>query len=490
MSLSRDSVILMGGRGAAFVVSMLAPVLLVRLFSVPEYGEYRQIMLIVTTAAAILPLGMPNSLFYFFPHYPADKSIYLMRTIAVFVAAGMIFWLLLLIFSEQVAVFFGNQKYVHYGSLIGLVTFTCLLSMLIETVLIADGKVALSTKIMAFSRTLRSASIIVGAILGGVIGTLYGLLTVFTVIVFGSIFYFAKEYHITFSRYLFRNSGSHLKYALPLGFGGIFGLLTDLVDKFMVSHFMSTAYFAIYAVGSYELPLISILFASIGDVVLPQLVRLKAFGSKEEIVKLWHSAIEKSVLVAIPVFVFFVVFANDFITTVFTAKYVGAVNIFRISLVTVVLESTRYGMITRTYARTGFLFFLSVIGFALVVPACWLGIRYYGGIGAIAAVAVTRITMVASELIYSRYILGLGWLKLLPFPEIGKLCTMSVACALLALLISIFCHRLNNWFHLFILLSSFFVSYSYVTNYFGLWRVEQFPMPGPVRAFAQKMLFA
>jgi len=97
------------GRGIGLMLAVITPLVLVRVMAVNEYGEYRQVMLLVTTIAGILPLGLPSSLYYFIPHFPSDKGIYIARTIIfIFITA--------MLTLQAVGI---QGKYARYSHLIG-----------------------------------------------------------------------------------------------------------------------------------------------------------------------------------------------------------------------------------------------------------------------------------------------------------------------------------------------------------------------------------
>ena len=58
---------LMLGRGAATVLSFALPLILTRLLPQTEFGTYKQVWLVVTTAYFMLQLGLAQSLYYFLP---------------------------------------------------------------------------------------------------------------------------------------------------------------------------------------------------------------------------------------------------------------------------------------------------------------------------------------------------------------------------------------------------------------------------------------
>src|SRR3954470_22553475 len=58
---------LMRGRGGATVLGFALPLILTRLLPQSEFGTYKQVWLVVTTALFMLQLGIAQSLYYFVP---------------------------------------------------------------------------------------------------------------------------------------------------------------------------------------------------------------------------------------------------------------------------------------------------------------------------------------------------------------------------------------------------------------------------------------
>ncbi len=481
--LATNSFILISGRGVGFLISAILPIVLVRLFSVAEFGEYRQIVLIITTCATILPFGMQNSLYYFMPKFPDRKAEFITRTFAFICIVGLIFIVLILIFFQELASFFGNPSFVIYGKLAGVIVVMLAISSLIETVLIIEEKVSLSSKMLVLTRLLRAVIILFGALQEDIILILYGLFILYFFKAIFSLIYLVRSYEIPFYINIFSGAVSHLKYGTQLGISGVFVLLSEVTDKFMVSHYLEVEVFAIYMIGCYELPLISIIFGSIGDVVLPRVVETLKINNKKDAIRLWHSSIEKSMLIGLPIFTFFFSFANLIVLTFFTDKYADAVPVFRIGLLAVILESTRYGMITRAYARTKFMLKVSLLSYFIMLPLCYLGIIYYGVLGAITAVMFSKIFMVSSELIMSKYLLSLSWSAVLPFRQIAHLSLMTLLCLILpaALLFFVTEMEITPWISIVAIFILFAASFVWLSNLFGHWRISHLPISESIK---------
>src|SRR3954469_20570092 len=71
---------LMLGRGGATVLGFALPLILTRLLPQAEFGTYKQVWLVVTTAYFMLQLGLSQSLYYFIPRKDGREQAWLTQT--------------------------------------------------------------------------------------------------------------------------------------------------------------------------------------------------------------------------------------------------------------------------------------------------------------------------------------------------------------------------------------------------------------------------
>jgi O-antigen/teichoic acid export membrane protein len=481
-SLTSDSLMLMIGRGLGFIISLVVPFFLVRIFSVQEYGEYRQFFLIASMASTILPLGMTQSLYYFFPHYPEKKGVYLSRTIFVTMLAGLAFGFALCVFPTQVAAFFKNEAYVKYSYILGFVSLVYTLSLFIETVLIVEKRVVYSSVVLVSSRIVRGVAILLGSYYGGVIGALIGIGVHSASRVLFSFAYFRRNYAVSLKSIKFRESGEQFRYALPLAIGGFSSYFLDSLDKLMVSHSLGVQDFAVYAVGCYEIPFLLIVFQSIGDVILPRIVELKKNNQIKELTNLWHTSIESSILIGAPIFIFCFVFAGSIVTTLFTEKYIHSTPIFRISIFTILLESTRYGTMTRSFAKTWFSLMANSLAALSMFPLCLLGINYWGLVGGIAGAVLAKTLYILSELIYSKHLLKLDWTNFFPVKVPIYSIGVSLVAGAMTYVVQLNIAEINKWIKMGILGTLYCLLYAILANRIHLWKIDSLPVPSRLRS--------
>ena len=80
---------LIGARLISATFSVSIPLVLARTLPLTEYGTYKQLWLVSMMVAAVAPLGMAQSLYYFVPR-SADRRAYLGQTFGFLAVAGAI----------------------------------------------------------------------------------------------------------------------------------------------------------------------------------------------------------------------------------------------------------------------------------------------------------------------------------------------------------------------------------------------------------------
>src|SRR5205823_1545954 len=96
---------------------------------------------------------------------------------------------------------------------------------------------------------------------------------------------------------------SQLSYAIPFGIGGIVTILLFTLDKYTVSAMFGAAGFAIYSVGTFQLPILAIMHHSFADVAITEMARLRTAGKTSEIVEIWQQTTIALSTVFFPAFI-------------------------------------------------------------------------------------------------------------------------------------------------------------------------------------------
>jgi O-antigen/teichoic acid export membrane protein len=99
--------------------------------------------------------------------------------------------------------------------------------------------------------------------------------------------------------------------------------------QYYIAAEVSSAEFAIYAVGILQVPIVGMLTQSVVEVMLVRMTAAYEKKEFDEMRRVWHSALARLGVLLIPCWVLAQVFAADIIVLLFGDPYVGAVPVFR-----------------------------------------------------------------------------------------------------------------------------------------------------------------
>jgi len=347
----------MAGRLLALPLSILVPMILVRTFSVEEFGVYKQLFLVFAVVLPVIDLGVSNSLFYFVPKFPEQKSqivsqtIYLQIIICTGVAIAFFF------FNEKIGNLFSENanSLSSHIPMLGLVAISWHFSNLQETLLIVEKKAFEAGVISFLSEALRSIVSIIVALAGGKIGVLLLALMgtgVVRALALGS--YLAKT--IQFQRIELPHLRSQLAYSLPFGLAVVVNTLVQSSHQFIVSSSVSITDYAVYAVGCFQLPILGIIVDSVAKASLVKMSEIAgAKNSSIVMAELISNSLRKLWILFFPIFVFLFITAEEFIVLLFTDTYRASVPVFRIFILMIPLSTILVQHVPRAFNETRFI---------------------------------------------------------------------------------------------------------------------------------------
>lgn len=180
-----------------------------------------------------------------------------------------------------------------------------------------------------------------------------------------------------------------MAYALPFGLSVLLYVGQTDIHNYFVSHGFSAAEFAIYSQGCFQLPLIALLYESVGAVMIPRMSQLQHEDRKREMLVMTVRATQKLAFFYFPLFCFLMVVAFEFVTTLFTKDYAASVPIFRVNLFALPLFSLVVDPITRAYPEAGRWLLKLRVGIVIVLLGVfWMGVGRFDMITMISIVVV------------------------------------------------------------------------------------------------------
>ncbi len=429
--LTKRAAALTVARTIAFVMSFALPLVLIRTLSQMNFGLYKQVFQILTSAVALPGLGLSTSAYYFMPRKPDKKAQIAMNVLIFYFLVGAVIAVLFAVYPGWVLLVFKGGELMPYVPALGLACMLWLLSSFLETVTVADGDIRSA---FIFSIVLQIAKVGLLLAAGAWLGSIRAI--VWAAVIQGVLqclilfLYLRKRYGqfwCAFDTGLFR---TQLAYALPFGMSGLAATVQGDLHNYFVSHYFDPAVFAIYAVGCFQLPLLLVLLDSVGSVIIPEFAKLEMQKDHRAIIALWFAAVRKVAFFFLPVCGMLLVMRYEFISALFTKSYLSAIPVFVINLFYMCLFMNLTGAVILAFDDLKFfrlklyLTLIPVTGLAL-----YFGIKTAGLIGAIAAVLLVRALDVTINVLVLKRRLGL---LLSDLKQLAPMLRMLAAVALAA----------------------------------------------------------
>lgn len=383
----------MSAKTVGFVLSFLLPLVIYRRLTQSEAGIYKQVFLVITNATSILPLGISMSAYYFLSRETTRRPFYIANILLFNFVVGGLACIGLFLYPQALGNLFQDAEMTRLAPRIGVVVWMWIFSAFLEVVAIANQEPRLATVFIIFSQLTKMLLMVSAVLIFGTVDALLNAATfqalVQTVILFVYLNSRFSNFWRSFDGKLFV---SHLKYALPFGFAAILWFLQSESHNYFIGYRFSSAEMAIYAVGCFELPLLGMLYESIAAVLIPRMSQLQMQDKKREMIELAAQASEKLALVYFPVYAYFLVVAEDLITTLFTKTYLASVPIFMINITLLLFYVWISDPIVRAFEHLG-RFILKVRLFIVIClfATLWIGINNFNLRGMIAIVVATAI---------------------------------------------------------------------------------------------------
>jgi O-antigen/teichoic acid export membrane protein len=425
---------LMFAKTIAFAFNLALPMLLVRRLDQAQFGVYKQLFLMVGTAVTVLPLGFAMSAFYFLPR-EADRqretilNILIYNTIMGSLACGAF-----LLWPALLDLIFHQPGLTGYARPIGVVILLWIVSQALEIIPIAHGEMKLASG-MIMSVQLTRTAIYLAAVIG--FGTVRAL--IWAAVLQGCLqtgvlwWYLQSRFGGFWRRFDGSLMRSQLSYAVPLGLAGILYTVQTDLHGYFVSNRLGAAVFAIYSVGTMDVPLMTLLQEATNVVLIPRVSYLQHVNDTREIISLIARATRKLAAVYFPACALLAVVAPDLISFFFTRRYLPSVPVFRINLTLLLVSVLLQDPLFRAYkSQRFFLIRLRIVLSGLLVAGLYFGTSFYGPVGAISAVVLVTVAERIVTAIRFGSILGVVRKDVGLLKDTGKLAIAAAASGLVA----------------------------------------------------------
>ena len=390
LSLTGQSAWLLFAKVTGFVLSFILPLLVVRYLSQTQVGIYRQAFLIITNAVGILPLGFSMSAYYFLNREPEKRASTITNILLFNFLTGGLACLTLNLYPQLLGNLFQSDEMTQLAPKVGIVIWLWIFSTFLEVVALANQEAKTATVFIILAQFTKTGLMAGAVILFTTVESfVYAAMAQGVLQIGVLVFYLNSRFPRFWKSFDLQFFREQIIYALPFGCAGLLYTIQTDVHNYFVGHHFSAAEMAIYTQGCFELPLIAMLYESISAVMIPRMSEMQAQGKKREMFLTTVAAMRKLAFIYFPMFIFLMIVADIFITTLFTKNYAASIPIFRINILLIPFYCLMLDPIGRAFPEIGrFLLKVRIIIFVFLFAALWFGMWHFDLRGMISIVVV------------------------------------------------------------------------------------------------------
>lgn len=433
-----ESAVLTIGRVAAAAIAIALPIALVRVLDPPSVGRYKLFFLIASTLGTLLSFGIPASLYYYLPRYPASRRRLLVTAIALLALAGIVGAVIIEASRAILASRFNlaDQREVLLAAAFTAVSVPAALLPVLAT---TDGRVGLASLAIAGFDTVRATMMVCAALVyRRVDAVLAAAAAVMTLQLLSLGAYLSIRRASGDVREPAETSSvvrRQLGYAASYQGAIVANLVREQAHAYYVAASVSPGAYAIYAVGLLQVPFLGAAASSLNDVLIVHGSEMHGRGEIEPLVALWHRSSLALAALAFPVFATLWIFAPELFRVLFGATYAASVPIFRLSLLLQPLAVPLLHTMLRATNRTGAAARAEVVSLVVAIGSLPLLVHRFGPLGAVTSLVLASLVFQLTGLRVLLSELRRTPATLLPWRRLATLLSAALASALAARLL-------------------------------------------------------
>jgi len=379
----RGSVISLGvANGLDAALHFVIPIVLVRLLSVEQFGEYRLLWLTASSAMLFAPLGMPLSLQYFLPrNNERDRSAYIDQTLIFMLSTATI---AALCFMPSSPLLPSTMKALveSNGYLVSLFVLFWVIGSLLNVLPAALEKYRYQASFIISLSLVRTNGVLLVAWHYHDVKHVVSFLTGFAIVKCAVLLVFryvhAGSLALRPSRALWFQQ---LRYALPFGINGMLNKGRTVAEQWIVAILFASGQFAVFSVAASIYPLLNVIKASVNSVTVPKMSRLQLQGRTERLLELNNKGNIAVSFLLYPALAFLLVNADQVIEMLYTGSYADAANILRLYAFSMFIMAIEIGSILTVYKQGPYLMRTGILMIATTVVVAVSGAKMFGLVG-------------------------------------------------------------------------------------------------------------
>jgi O-antigen/teichoic acid export membrane protein len=417
------------GRLVSAALTFALPLILARLLTPEEFGTYKQFFLVASTVQLTCQLGLTQSLLYFLPRGGKERGAFVAQTFLSLACLGALFGGALWLATPLLGHWLGDGTLASLRAPLALYGGLMLAAASLESAIVAEGRMAKAALTYVLSDGVRAFALVVGAKYGGPAGLFWAAALVAGARVAG-LFVIVLSKTVPWARPHAGLFKQQLAYTLPFAGASYLYVAQRYFSQYAVSASFDAATFALFAVASFHMPMVDIVFTPMSDVMIVQVGKAHHAGDARGMRAAWNDAVQKLAAILFPAAACAWLFGATLLPLLFTHKYDGSVPLFMLATLEIPLWVLPLDALLRAAGATRFLFIYNGVRIAFTAALVIGGIRLFGLpgaiVGGVTAEALARVGMLAR----GRRFLDVSWSRLADWSGLGRTAVAAaVACA-------------------------------------------------------------
>lgn len=326
---------------------LISPVVLVRLFTVEDFGRYREFLLYTGMLITLAGFSASSSLLHFVAQRPQHWQRFVDQVLLItLVTSGLVIGAVALINALLDGALVGDDMLpiALYAGLFVNFDFW-------EHLWLAQRRIAAVFAYTTGRLIARMSVVIVAAALTRdvklVIWSLVGLESIR--LLAAAVGWYRRRDRTTAK--LPGSWGEQLRFCLPIGAATLLASLNRSMAGVFVVKMIGPVGLAHYAIGTYMRPIITVLRNSLSDVLLPEMSSRERSEVRDPLVQ-WRRMTVLTAIMLLGAFIVLERFAHILVTTLFTSEYEPAVLVFQIYLFVLLREILDFAVPLRAINKT------------------------------------------------------------------------------------------------------------------------------------------
>ena len=390
-------------------------------------------MLIATSVIYFSLMGIPSSIYYFV-HRVKNKKQFIKRTILMIHILAIVSSAIIVFMSDHISEFMNNSQLVDVAFVFGMFILFQIPIKIFEPLMISTDNILGFVKINIFFNVLFFFAVAIPLVYFNNIDYVYYSMISFFILQYLVInISIYREYksldsvdNDEFNDIEHCTIMNQLRYSLPIGASGAIAELSRIVDKIIVSNYFSPSQLAIYARGAMEIPMLSVIINSLGNILMPKFVKSYENEDITNILIYWHRSTVLIAFVVYPLMVLMITIGDVLIPMLFTEKFNDSIIIFQIYTFSLLFRITTYDSIVRAIGRTNVLLRVTFISLILNTVLTIVFIRLFGIIGAPFATFISILIVRLEMLRVIKNLLKIDFIDVFPWMKLLKILLISI----------------------------------------------------------------